>query len=81
MVSAINMWRRCWAWTKRNSGSIGKKSGVTAVYKMVDTCGAEFEAMTPYLYSTYEQECEAESDRSAESHDPRRRAEPDRAGD
>jgi carbamoyl-phosphate synthase large subunit len=30
-----------------------------AVYKMVDTCGAEFAATTPYLYSTFEQECEA----------------------
>jgi len=29
------------------------------VYKRVDTCAAEFEAHTPYLYSTYEQECEA----------------------
>ncbi len=29
-------------------------------YKRVDTCGAEFEAYTPYLYSTYEQECEAQ---------------------
>jgi carbamoyl-phosphate synthase large subunit len=36
-----------------------KDKGVAAVYKMVDTCGAEFEAMTPYLYSTYEAECEA----------------------
>jgi carbamoyl-phosphate synthase large subunit len=36
-----------------------KKKGIEAVYKMVDTCGAEFEAMTPYLYSTYEAECEA----------------------
>ncbi|NNL84111.1 MAG: carbamoyl-phosphate synthase large subunit [Myxococcales bacterium] len=34
--------------------------GVAPVYKRVDTCGAEFEAHTPYLYSTYEQECEAE---------------------
>ncbi len=33
--------------------------GVHAVYKRVDTCGAEFEAHTPYLYSTYESECEA----------------------
>ena len=33
--------------------------GVEAVYKMVDTCGAEFEAATPYLYSTFESECEA----------------------
>ncbi|MCX8214454.1 MAG: carbamoyl-phosphate synthase large subunit, partial [SAR202 cluster bacterium] len=30
------------------------------VYKMVDTCAAEFEARTPYFYSTYEQENEAE---------------------
>jgi carbamoyl-phosphate synthase large subunit len=29
------------------------------VYKRVDTCAAEFEASTPYLYSTYESECEA----------------------
>ncbi|MBL7215910.1 MAG: carbamoyl-phosphate synthase large subunit [Phycisphaerae bacterium] len=36
-----------------------KDKGVVAVYKMVDTCGAEFAAATPYLYSTYEEECEA----------------------
>jgi carbamoyl-phosphate synthase large subunit len=35
------------------------KTGVRPVYKRVDTCGAEFEAFTPYLYSTYEDECEA----------------------
>src|SRR4051812_43988473 len=29
------------------------------VYKRVDTCAAEFESFTPYLYSTYEQVCEA----------------------
>ena len=33
--------------------------GVRPVYKRVDTCGAEFVAFTPYLYSTYEEECEA----------------------
>ena len=33
--------------------------GITPVYKMVDTCAAEFEAETPYFYSTYEQENEA----------------------
>ena len=31
-----------------------KKLGVTPVYKLVDTCAAEFEAFTPYYYSTYE---------------------------
>ncbi len=36
------------------------RAGVRPVYKRVDTCGAEFEAHTPYLYSTYEDECEAQ---------------------
>src|SRR3954454_20966463 len=31
-----------------------KGMGVEPVYKMVDTCAAEFEAVTPYYYSTYE---------------------------
>jgi carbamoyl-phosphate synthase large subunit len=35
-------------------------AGVRPVYKRVDTCAAEFEATTPYMYSTYETECEAE---------------------
>jgi carbamoyl-phosphate synthase large subunit len=35
-------------------------SGIKPVYKRVDTCAAEFESHTPYLYSTYEQECEAD---------------------
>ncbi|MDR0842710.1 MAG: carbamoyl-phosphate synthase large subunit [Acidobacteriota bacterium] len=33
--------------------------GVRPVYKRVDTCAAEFESFTPYLYSTYETCCEA----------------------
>jgi carbamoyl-phosphate synthase large subunit len=33
--------------------------GIRPVYKMVDTCAAEFDAATPYFYSTYEQENEA----------------------
>jgi len=33
--------------------------GLAPVYKRVDTCAAEFESHTPYLYSTYEEECEA----------------------
>ncbi len=35
-----------------------KAKGVVPTYKMVDTCAAEFEARTPYYYSTYETECE-----------------------
>ncbi|MFA6431047.1 MAG: carbamoyl-phosphate synthase large subunit [Candidatus Margulisiibacteriota bacterium] len=34
------------------------KAGITPVYKLVDTCAAEFEAFTPYYYSTYETEDE-----------------------
>jgi len=39
--------------------ALREKSEVEAVYKRVDTCAAEFEAYTPYMYSTYERECEA----------------------
>jgi carbamoyl-phosphate synthase large subunit len=41
-----------------------RQLGVLPVYKRVDTCAAEFATSTAYLYSTYEEECEAEpSDR------------------
>jgi carbamoyl-phosphate synthase large subunit len=33
--------------------------GIKPVFKLVDTCAAEFESMTPYLYSTYDEEDEA----------------------
>lgn len=36
-----------------------KELGYQAAYKMVDTCAAEFEASTPYYYSTYDQACES----------------------
>jgi carbamoyl-phosphate synthase large subunit len=36
---------------------VGK--GIRPVFKLVDTCAAEFESMTPYLYSTYDEEDEA----------------------
>ena len=36
-----------------------QKLGVRPVYKRVDTCAAEFSTDTAYMYSTYEQECEA----------------------
>src|SRR5690606_33168983 len=37
-----------------------KTLGVRPVYKRVDTCAAEFATDTAYMYSTYEDECEAE---------------------
>jgi carbamoyl-phosphate synthase large subunit len=36
-----------------------QRRGIRAVFKLVDTCAAEFEAVTPYYYSTYEHEDEA----------------------
>ena len=45
--------------SEENFRKYRQKMEVNAVYKTVDTCGAEFEAHTPYLYSTFENECEA----------------------
>jgi carbamoyl-phosphate synthase large subunit len=39
--------------------ALRKAKGVEAVFNSVDTCGAEFQAFTPYLYSTYEGEDES----------------------
>ncbi len=36
-----------------------ESKGIKPVFKLVDTCAAEFESMTPYLYSTYDEEDEA----------------------
>ena len=36
-----------------------RSQGLESVYKRVDTCAAEFESFTPYLYSSYEPSCEA----------------------
>ncbi len=46
--------------TEREVRALRLEWGVTPVYKAVDTCAAEFAAETPYFYSTYEQENEAE---------------------
>jgi carbamoyl-phosphate synthase large subunit len=40
-----------------------REFGIVPVYKRVDTCAAEFATSTAYLYSTYEEECEAEPTR------------------
>jgi carbamoyl-phosphate synthase large subunit len=49
--------------TNRTEAEVREKRhdlGIRPVYKRVDTCAAEFEASTPYLYSTYETENEAD---------------------
>jgi carbamoyl-phosphate synthase large subunit len=48
-----------WGLDEADVRAMRRELGVSPVYKRVDTCGAEFEAHTPYLYSTYEDECEA----------------------
>ncbi len=49
-----------WGLTEADVRQLRQELDVRPVYKRVDTCGAEFEAYTPYLYSTYEEECEAQ---------------------
>jgi carbamoyl-phosphate synthase large subunit len=36
-----------------------REAGIVPAYKRIDTCAAEFESFTPYMYGTFEQECEA----------------------
>jgi carbamoyl-phosphate synthase large subunit len=40
--------------------SLRTENGLVSAYKRIDTCAAEFESFTPYLYGTYEKECEAD---------------------
>jgi len=44
-----------------------KENNIHAAFKIVDTCAAEFEAQTPYYYSTYGEECEVEKYSNQES--------------
>ncbi len=48
-----------WETTEEKIRKEREKRNLFPVYKLVDTCAAEFEAYTPYYYSTYEQEDEA----------------------
>ena len=48
-----------WNKTEREIYDMRKESNMTPVYKMVDTCAAEFESATPYYYSTYGDENES----------------------
>ena len=53
------VWRLNGKGAQQKVQHLRKKHGIAAVYKRVDTCAAEFESYTPYLYSTYEDEDEA----------------------
>ena len=49
--------------TEREIRNLRKSFGILPTFKMVDTCGAEFDAVSPYYYSTYEDENEATAPR------------------
>ncbi len=55
-----NRLARLWDETETAVRNRRKEWGIRAVFKRVDTCAAEFESFTPYLYSVYEEESEAE---------------------
>ncbi len=55
-----NRLARLWNETETAVRNRRKEWGIRAVFKRVDTCAAEFESFTPYLYSVYEEESEAE---------------------
>ena len=44
-----------------------KRRGIVATFKSVDTCAAEFEAYTPYYYSTYEDEDEVPAEAAGQA--------------
>ncbi|MGD2433849.1 carbamoyl-phosphate synthase (glutamine-hydrolyzing) large subunit [Bacillus velezensis] len=51
---------REWNMPEQELYQMRKEAAIKPVYKMVDTCAAEFESETPYFYSTYEEENESE---------------------
>ncbi len=57
-----------------------REQGIVPAYKTVDTCAAEFAAQTPYYYASYDDEDEVSPQRSAESDDLGRWAQPHRSG-
>ena len=48
-----------WGMSEKEVFELRKANGIMPVYKMIDTCGAEFDAYVPYFYSTYEEENES----------------------
>ena len=55
-----NRLARLWGETETAVRNRRKQWDIRPVFKRVDTCAAEFESFTPYLYSVYEEECEAD---------------------
>jgi carbamoyl-phosphate synthase large subunit len=55
-----NFLARAWSAAPMDVRRKRKQLGIKAVFNRVDTCAAEFESFTPYLYSSYESECESD---------------------
>ena len=53
-----------WGQTEQAIADFRRANQIVPVYKMVDTCAAEFESHTPYFYSTYEVENESNVSKS-----------------
>ncbi|WP_420140945.1 carbamoyl-phosphate synthase large subunit, partial [Sphingomonas sp.] len=58
--------------TERDVRALRHKLGVRPVFKRIDTCAAEFEAKTPYMYSTYEAPSFGEPENEAQPSDKRK---------
>ena len=54
-AAAARLWNR----TEAEIRAFRQANGITPVYKMIDTCSAEFESYVPYFYSTWEEENES----------------------
>ncbi len=59
-AQATSSLRKCGRRLPRPCGIAATKAHICPVFKRVDTCAAEFESFTPYMYSTYEDEDESE---------------------
>jgi carbamoyl-phosphate synthase large subunit len=57
--SDVQLSHLCGVGSEEDIQAARKNEKIRPVYKLVDTCAAEFKAATPYYYSTYETECEA----------------------
>ena len=53
---------KLWGWTEDDVRALRQKNRILPVYKMIDSCAAEFDAYIPYFYSTYAEEDEVRTD-------------------
>ena len=66
LLNSVAVKRRC----NRIADRCARRSGLTATFHRVDTCAAEFYARTPYMYSGYESQDEADPTDRRKDPDP-----------